>query len=99
MSVQVFVIDSICMYSHCSVRIRLLCAFNKYFDFNFDTHMSKLTFTYLLRWYYHWKFVVALQISAFNASYRIPNSHQRNISKIQKRNFYELDASPCANNV
>jgi len=26
------------MYPHCTVRIRLLYAFNKYFDFEFDIH-------------------------------------------------------------
>jgi len=35
LSVQVFVIDSICMYPHCTVRIRLLYVFDKYFDFDF----------------------------------------------------------------
>jgi len=35
LSVQVLVIDSICMYPHRTVRIRLLYAFNKYFDFEF----------------------------------------------------------------
>ena len=28
------------MYPHCTVRIRLLYAFNKYFDFDFDSHSS-----------------------------------------------------------
>ena len=30
------------MYPHCTVRIRLLCAFNKYFDFNFDFDIQRL---------------------------------------------------------
>ena len=42
MSVQVFVIDSICMYPHCTVRIRLLYAFNKcfYFDLTLNVYSS-----------------------------------------------------------
>ena len=41
LSVQVCVIDSICMYPHCTVRIRLLYAFNKCFDFDFDLKLSR----------------------------------------------------------
>ena len=37
MPLQVFVLTLYCMYPHCTVRIRLLYVFNKYFDFDFDS--------------------------------------------------------------
>ena len=44
MSLRVFVLILYCMYPHCTVRIRLLYAFNKYFYFDFDFVLSRINY-------------------------------------------------------